>query len=171
MKTIQIIVLTIALLIVFFYYLPKWSDKIKSKTIRAYYKIIAIKYPEESRRGILASLISDYRFTLGIPELVIDEYLDKLAERRAEELDSSNEIAHYGVVDEFVLLKNKGAKNSAELLAGNFGTPEGVLKGWIQSEKHHHYLVSWKYNAMAVHCRYDESQERWIDVLLMINTY
>jgi uncharacterized protein YkwD len=135
------------------------------------YKLVSIIYPEGSRKALIARYVNEKRDDLNLPALKTDQFLDKMAQRRCEEIDINNELSHRGVADEFVELKERGSHGSAELLAGGYGTAKGVVNGWMNSEGHYKAMVSYKYDAFAIHSKWDESEKRWIDVLLMIDIY
>ena len=142
------------------------------------YQILEQVYPKETREAMIVKEINRLRsiyagvdgYKMLLPYMT-DKFLDKMATRRTQEIDASNELSHYGSIDEFIELKEHGALGSAEIIAGNFGTPLGVVKGWLNSASHYEIIISSKYDACAIDSRWDESEQRWIDVFMVVDTY
>jgi uncharacterized protein YkwD len=141
----------------------------KKKLPNVVYRLISVIYPEGSRRALIVRYVNQQRGIFNLPLLKTDRFLDLMARRRVEEIDKSNILSHYGSADEFMGLREHGSHGSAEVIAGNYGTAKGVVNGWMKSESHHNAIMSMRYDACAIHSKWDVSEKRFIDVMMMID--
>ena len=94
----------------------------------------------------MASLINEYRYSLGLPELYLYDNLENAAELRAYEQSLS-----------FSHIRPDGSKwytissdAYGEILAVGFDTPEDVLNAWIESPSHNDLLIDSNFQTFGV---------------------
>ena len=120
---------------------------------------IATSYDYISTETELANLINNYRASIGLNALVLENYVSKLSEVHNAYMIDKNTISHDLFQERFKeIVTNLGAKKVAENVAFNFNSPQSALNAWIASPEHKtnlegdftHFGISIKTNANGV---------------------
>lgn len=83
------------------------------------------------------NLINDYRISIGINELEINNYLSHLSEEHNTYMIAANSVNHDGFVTRAQNIKNLlGATKVDENIAFNYNSPQAVFDAWMRSPKH-----------------------------------
>jgi uncharacterized protein YkwD len=82
-------------------------------------------------------LVNDYRVSMGLVPLKIDNYISYKSEEHTRYMISNNMASHNGFTSRSEdLMATLGAKNVGENVAYNYSTPQAVVKAWLNSPTH-----------------------------------
>ena len=104
----------------------------------------------------LANLINNYRTSIGLNPLVLENFVSKISAVHNVYMIDKNSISHDLFQERFKeIVTNLGAKKVAENVAFNFNSSQSALNAWINSPEHKanlegdftHFGISIKTNA------------------------
>ncbi len=120
---------------------------------------VIIDYQYSANETELVNLINNYRISLGLNILILDNYVSKISDGHGEYMISKNQISH----DLFEIrykniVETQNAKKVAENVAYKFNSSQSTLNAWINSPEHKvnlqgdftHFGISVKTNSNGV---------------------
>ena len=133
---------------------PDPLDK-ESAVVPANVNNTGVKYNYSESESELARLINDYRISIGLNELELNDYVSTKAEEHNVYMIQNDDVSHAGFKERADdIIKILGAQKVSENIAYNFDSPESALNAWSNSPKHKanlegdftHYGISIKIN-------------------------
>ena len=147
------------------------------------FKLMAIKWPEESREGLILNAFNAERKKIGVKPLKAGAGISKEAKGRAIIQDKTNKITHAGIGKSFIRLKKRGSDGSSDIISYALQFPVGrkttyVLGrrppkkrkgyGWMNSKSHRETILDPKYDYVGIGCVLDE-HNHWIDDAIFVD--
>ncbi len=126
----------------------KKKVKKKSSTITITTKVLKSSYS-----GIeleILSLVNEYRLSKGLKQLKKSNELSTVAQGHSIYMAKNNQVSHHNFNQRDRAQREKGAIKFGENVGGRYNSAQGVVKGWLKSERHRKVIEYPKYTHFGI---------------------
>lgn len=159
--------------IVIIYFILKGKKKLKKYKAspiarNLIFMTMYVTYPKGSRKAIILLHLNKERGFIGAKPLKSVRTKGNLATQRV--LEAVESFSHSEGIDEREELKEDGADGVGELLSRNYFSGEGVVNGFMKSNKgHRKALLKSKYDYCDIDTIVSYKTKKPVDVVLLID--
>ncbi len=120
---------------------------------------VIIDYQYTTNESELVNLINNYRTSLGLNILILDNYVSKISDGHGEYMIAKNQISHDLFENRYKnIVETQNAKKVSENVAYKFSSAQSTLNAWLNSPEHKanldgdftHFGISIKTNSNGV---------------------
>lgn len=141
----SIIVSLAVVFAVFYLFLPRKKSKTKVKEdtdIKYYYTEFELE---------LAFKINDYRKSLNLNPVILNDYISLICADHNTDMIGQNLASHNGFTERvFRIMDNLGATSVGENIAYNFLSADAIIQAWLKSPEHKKNLENPEWNIIGL---------------------
>ncbi len=139
----------------------KFTKKKAKETINIVYKVVLIRYNNESLAKAIFVALNKERVKAGLKPFIADSVTTLYAKIRTRQMIQAGEASHEGYAETAEKLFVVGADQVGENVGYGYGTGAGVVRAWMKSPGHRKNILNPYHDTVGIYIQNDEVKRKY----------